>query len=612
MKLPFCNNHFFGRIVFLLLLCSFPYGMFSQTQVDSESAKSYILSCQKPNGAFGPKDMEYTDVAWTYPAVHALNLLGVKVPSPDSCYINGGKSFMEKAGWKNGPWYWSLHQKANLYELLGKSGSLEGKFPEGISLSLNFQSRRNYLEPRRYAEGMFFDMASMWHLTDAIYILKGSVKNQKEITDYIVSRQTPSGGFDDMLGNRKIPIDEKAHIIVTYNAVMTLNAMNYTFPEKEKIIDWVQSCQSPGGGFRWNPDNESNSNQPDVWYTWAAIKMLKLLGDSLQDQKTSLNWLNSLQNADGGFGDRPGWNSRLYSTYYSIDAIEMLTGNVNAGITDKKMEIKAKEIPEGYSIFQAQHKTPAGGTEMVDAIAAMKLNFIGVKTTEKEVIQSEGMSETVKKARRYADEKGYPLEIVDCPENYAHRLVWFSGMNGDHVSNLPIPPDLTEVEKENYLQLYNEGLKRHPWNEFKEKVIEPALKLNTLFYPELDFTMMNAYMVYDEGLDGHTGYNAVPAAHFNNIDWVRHFPYKERWLGQLPMIADGDAHGDIEKWKPNLEMFRNVFIAKSYKFKDYIDASLNGRTVCVIKMPESNEVRYYGSDEAVNYLKNHLNEWKWW
>jgi len=271
------------------------------------------------------------------------------------------------------------------------------------------------------------------------------------------------------------------------------------------------------------------------------------------------------------------------------------------------------KIPEGvYSIFQAQHKTPSGGPEMVDAIAAMKFNFIGVKTSEKEVIESNGMSEVVRKAREYAKGKGYPLEIVDCPENYAHRLQWFGGMSGDHCSNLLVPPEIAEKDREIYLLAYNEGLKRHPWNEFKNNVIQPMQEMGTLFYPELDFTMMNAYMVYDDGLDGQLGYNAVPAAHFNNIDWVRHFPYKERWIGHLPMIADGDAHGDIEKWTPNLSMFRNVFIAKTYHFSDYIDASVNRRSVCVIRMPDSNEIRYYGSTEAVEYLKIHIDEWKWW
>jgi hypothetical protein len=175
-----------------------------------------------------------------------------------------------------------------------------------------------------------------------------------------------------------------------------------------------------------------------------------------------------------------------------------------------------------------------------------------------------------------------------------------------------LPPSLSEKEWESYLSVYNEGLKGDSWEVFKEKVIRPMLDIGTLFYPELDYTMVNAYMVYDDGLDGKPGYNAVPAAHFGNIDWIRHFPYKERWLGKLPMIADGDAHGDIYKWRPNLDSYRNVFIAGGYNYSDYIDASLNNRSVCVIRMPETKEVRYYGSTEAVEYLKIHFDEWVWW
>ena len=32
--------------------------------VDAESVVKYVESCRKPNGAFGPKDQEYTDAAW--------------------------------------------------------------------------------------------------------------------------------------------------------------------------------------------------------------------------------------------------------------------------------------------------------------------------------------------------------------------------------------------------------------------------------------------------------------------------------------------------------------------------------------------------------------------
>lgn len=581
--------------------------------VHAESAVKYLLSCQKPNGAFGPTDKEYTDVAWTYPAVHALKLLGEEIQHPDSCWKNGGKSVMEIEALKNGPWYWSLHQKVNLHKLLKIDGPLEETFPKDISLQLHFKNRKTYLEPRHYDDGEFFNMASLWNVVEAIYLMNGKVENAEEIKDYIVKRQAENGGFDDMLGDINQPDKTKTHIIVTHDAVMTLTTLGFDIPNKKQLINWLQSCQTTDGGFCWSPDNNSFSNQADVWYTFAAIRLLNLLGEKPKDTGACLNWLNSLQNSDGGFGDQPGWNSRIYSTYYAVHAIQIITGDVKNSIEKKTIPVSKKEIPEGvYSIFQAQHKTPSGGSEMVDSIAAMKFNFVAIKTTEKEVLTGNGTSEVVTKARQYAKLQGYKLEIVDCPENYAHRLVWFSGMNGDHCSNMLIPTDLTKKQSRIYRALYNEGLKRYNWEEFKAKVIKPAKELGTLFYPELDFTMMNAYMVYDDGLDGNLGYNAVPAAHFNNIDWVRHFPYKERWVGQLPMIADGDAHGNFVKWKANLEMFRNVFLAKDYRLKDYIDASLNGRSVCVIKMPDSDEVRYYGASETVEYLKKHLNEWKWW
>lgn len=582
--------------------------------LDAESVVKYILSCRKPNGAFGPAGQQYTDVAWTFPAAAALTILKSPVPSTDSCYHNGSRSWMEKASWKNGPWYWSLQQKARLYKLFGITGELEPEFPAEKSWTVQFKPRRGYLELRNYIHGDFFDMASLYSLAEAAVLTKGTVENPQTAGEYILIRQAENGAFEDMLGERSHPENRFTHLSVTHDAVMTLTMLGIPIPDTEKIIRWIRSCQTKEGGFRWSPDNPSQSNMADVWYTCIALETLKALGEQPENSGTCIEWLNSLQNSDGGFGDRPGWKSRLYSTYHALQALEILTGDARKGITEKNLpRDKTEEIPEGkYSIFQAHHKSPAGKEGMVDTVAGMKLNLIAVKVTEKEILAGDGMSETVHRARNYAEKKNYSLEIIDCPENYAHRLIWFNGQRGDHVSNMILPPHLSDEIRKKYLGLYQEGLKGLPWNDFREKVIKPALEIKTLFYPELDYTMLNAYMVYDEGLQGGTGYNAVPAAHFGNIDWVRHFPYKERWIGILPMIADGDAHGNIVKWRPNLDSYRNVFIAKSCRYDDYLEASFNGRSVCVIRMPETGEIRYYGAEYAVEYLKRHLDEWKWW
>lgn len=601
-----------GQVIILCLL--FLFSCKSQkVTVDAQSAQDYLLKLQKPNGGFGPEGFEYTDVAWTYPAAHALNLLNVNIPKADSAYINGHKSWIEKAPWRNGPWYWSLQQKANLYQLYSKNGDLEPGMTEKMELELRFDPRENYTEFRDYVDGKFHDIPSLWNLIDAIKILEGEIKNRDFIEEFVLKRKTDAGGFESLLGDRETPHSEKAHVIVTHDAVMIMNSLDIAIPDKEKIISWIQSLQTSEGGFRWNPKSESRSNKADVWYTWAAVKTLDVLGARPERVKDCMLWLNSLQNADGGFGDRPGWQSRIYSTYYAIHSMDILTENAEQGITEKSIEINNHDvIPEGeFSIFQAHHKSPEGGSEMVDIVADMGLNLIAVKTTEESLYASNGMSKSIQEAREYAAAQNYPLEVVEEPENYRHRLKWFSGLYGNHVSNYMIPPDITGDQWNTIKTAYEAGIKRLPWEEYKKEVIEPILAMGNLYYPELDYTRLNAYIVYDEGLNGGVGYNAVPAAHFGNYDWVRHFPYKERWLGQLPMIADGDAHGDIHEWKENLESYRNIFIAKDYTYASYIEASQNQRSVCVIKMP-SGEIRYYGSQAAIAYLKNHKQDWQWW
>lgn len=595
----------------LLPLCASAQGK----DVGANSAVDFLLSCQKSNGAFGPINKEYTDLAWTYPAVHALKLLQEPVPHKEASFDNGHQSWIEKQGWKNGPWYWSFYQKAHLYHLYSKKELFEDDVSFRQEWTLTYEPRKGYGEFRRYPEGEFFDMSSLWHMVGAIELLEGKVKNPGYVKEYIVKRQSKDGGFVDDVAVQPRPIADKAHIVITHDAVMTLQALGIPVPNTEACIEWIRSCQTPSGGFKWNPVSTAYSNKPDAWYTWVAVMALKELGSEPKDVKGCIKWLNSLQNADGGFGDRPGWNSRIYSTYYAVHALQALTGDAKKGISRKTPTNKEEIIPEDtYSIFQAHHKSPPGGKGMVDSVAAMKLNFIAVKSEEKEVVLSEGISGSVKAARAYVKKKGYPLEITESPENYSHKLHWINGQKADHVSNFMIPPDLSPEEGEIYETAFKAGQLGLDWTEFKEQVIKPiqSIRTGTLFYPELDYTMVNAYMVYDDGLDGNPGYNAVPGAHFGNIDWMRHFPYKERWEGVLPIIADGDAHGDMVKWRPNLEQYRNIFIAKSYFHPDYVDASLNGRSVCVIRMPATGELRYYGSKAAVVYLKKHLDEWLWW
>ena len=63
----------------------------------------------------------------------------------------------------------------------------------------------------------------------------------------------------------------------------------------------------------------------DVAYTWAAVRALHLLGRRAgRPRRVRRATCGRCWNADGGFGDRPGWASNPVATYYALDALAAL------------------------------------------------------------------------------------------------------------------------------------------------------------------------------------------------------------------------------------------------------------------------------------------------
>src|SRR5690606_23243656 len=91
---------------------------------------------------------------------------------------------------------------------------------------------------------------------------------------------------------------------------------------KEETGKWLQACQLVNGGFTHQPKPEIAPND-EVIYTWAAIKALKLLG-KLPANANVKDYLLSLKNCDGGFGNRPGLPSTPMATFYALDALNTL------------------------------------------------------------------------------------------------------------------------------------------------------------------------------------------------------------------------------------------------------------------------------------------------
>ncbi len=585
--------------------------------VDAQATIAYLLGCQKPNGAFGPYGHAHSDLAWNYPAVHALVLLGEPIPRPKECLVNGVWAAFREPDAHRTNLHWDLYQKVQLNLLLHEAAGLPiavfpGQRDDGRRLepgnrwTLKFQDRKGaYYGP--YGVGLFYDISTLWYTISALTGLDGTIANPELAQEFIVARQSASGGFVDAYRVDTPPDPAAAHLVITYHAVMALRALGVEVPRRDACVEFLQACQTPDGGFRWSPTHGAHSNRADVWYTWAAVRALDALNARPRDAAKCAAWINALQNPDGGFGDRPGWDSRIYSTYYAVHALQILTGDARKAIAAKRVSRAIEEIPDGkYQIFQAHFKSAAdlagSQADMVDEVHKMGLHLIGAKT------------EDVAAARVHVAEKGYALEVLANPENYSHKLHWLGGDPADHVSNWLVPPRKTPDESQQWTQANAAGRSGLPWEAFKEQVIGPALKLGTVFYPELDFSMTNAYMVYDDGLDGQPGYNAFLAAlGWPAWDWVRQTPYRERWVGKLPALADGDAHGDLAKWRSRPEKQRVLYLAPSHELPHFLEACRNGRTVCVIRDPrEPQGAVFYGTQSAVAYVQRHRSEWQWW
>ena len=561
--------------------------------VDGKSTVAYLQAARKPNGAYGPHAQTYTDLYWNYAAVHALTLLGVELSDKSRIYENGNGGPMR-----------DKHVRAHLDNLL--AGLLDQKSWAGQSIEVN--------EPC---------LTDTWYTVSSIVSLGGKVANISEVVKTVADRQYRTGGFadvDDSEDFEKV-YEEDVHIIWTYYAVMTLAYTKQEFPNKQKIIEWIRACQTHSGGFKYNPGDRSPGNYADIWYTWAAVQALKALGSEPIDKPACIRWINSLQNADGGFADQPGWSSGLFSTYHAVHALEVLTGSALTGITTKEVPVpNSSPIPDGlYGIYHAHHKSPDGGSDMVDiAYKELKYNFLGIKAED-----ANGWIETytaayndIKVARDYAKTKGYKMEIVPIVEFHDQKITYPGGRVGDHIANYAFAPGLSADEIKAVDAANVAGKNALRWKDYQEQVIRPILKLGNLFYPEHSNGTQNekswlyAWYKYDDGVYGKNGYNAVHAAHQSGPDRVRLYPWRSKYIEELPFVADGDAHGNIHKWRKHLDQYRVLYLADSYDYSSYLKACESGMSVCVIRYDD--DVTYYGRPRVIEYLKDRRSDWQWW
>lgn len=429
---------------------------------------------------------------------------------------------------------------------------------------------------------------------------------------------------------------------------------------KNRTVQWLQKSQRSTGGFSHQPDPQIGTNE-EVAYTWAGIKALDLLGAEPLDRGGAILYLLSLQNRDGGFGNRPGLPSTPMASFYALDALYTLgafselqrnrtpgikkagsvlpgcknatdirnsdridsssasrtagqinvSGSINPDpkVAPDKAAPLRKEYSDGtvpdysdYNIYTVQFQAPGSGSPQEAVMLAERLNIHlwGAKNAEAAWIEA---------AQEIADEKNVPVHFFHSNEDYGKHLE-VEGMGSfNHLFDPFFPVERAYTSPRWSL--------RQPYYftlaEFQEEYAEPLLQDNGGLIWQVSNNEPLTRILLDESVNN-GGFSAISTIHFdqNFLFWLPHL-YQYRY--QLPFVALQDFHGtESWWWTDELMHYRNLYLARAPGYDAMMEAVRENRIVAVRHDALSgHRTRMLGGGPGVQTaIINRTEEWRWW
>ncbi|MFX0195630.1 MAG: prenyltransferase/squalene oxidase repeat-containing protein [Candidatus Hodarchaeota archaeon] len=565
--------------------------------VDNSTTISWIKSHQKKNGGYGRLDNFWSHGSWTYAAVHALTLLNKtrtdnRLTLPENTYDT--MIYVQSLGMGNGylvPYRTNFHAFENIYtlNLLGyESFNKQSIVQKLFQANLTLLADTDWYD--RSIEEIYYTVAALKLLGVADRANLGDIVG---LVNWLKSFQNSDGGWDN-IGSDNDPdnLDGTSYVTFTLYAAMTLSYLNVTIPNNDTLVKFIQSCQNSDGGFGNRPDGLGSIS--DVYYTFTAIQTLAIFDKQPIDVNGAIRWLNRLQNYDGGFGDKPQWNSRLYSTYYAIHSLIMLKGTIYEKI---RQPPKSYPIPTTHHVFsygmEVSGYSEQFSSESVSIANDLGLDLIGIKTRYK--LQST-------RANEFAEYYNLSTRTVLNPEFHGEKI----DVNGlgrfSHVADILYPPDGDSGGVGGTME----------WQDYKNR-IKRGHEAGALYFIG-SHTRDFDYLIIDDSLESHSGYDIITGGSSHG-EAVRQFPWFERWIGKLPMVANSDAHQEFWNTRKQFKTVRTLFIAPNSTWEGFKEAVFKNRVVVSFKTADTtgfDDVVLYGATEAINHLLDHGNEWIWW
>src|SRR5699024_10567407 len=319
------------------------------------------------------------------------------------------------------------------------------------------------------------------------------------------------------------------NILNTYWSLYALHVLGKNNTLKKETIHWLQSCQLKNGGFTHQPNPVIGAND-EVAYTWAAVKALQLLSAKPENEKACIQYLLSLRNADGGFGNRPDLPSTPMSTYYAIDALKTLNA---FSYLEKSKEIKQNKNKEedfsGLKIYTVQFEARGFGSPC-DAVMLADSLHIDVSACKN------GAARWISRAQESADQEDVPVIFFNSDDPYG-KFIHVKGMGSfGHILHFMAPGEAT---------LPDIGLDPS-WQEYHKNYVQPLLKDGGALLLQISNNEPLARILLDESIKN-GGYAAISTIHFSQ-NFLFFLPYLYQYRYQLPFVALEDPHGKESWW----------------------------------------------------------------
>jgi len=413
--------------------------------------------------------------------------------------------------------------------------------------------------------------------------------------EYLEARRRPNGSFN----NTPTADGGDGHVMNTWWAIQALAALGRPEEKREEIVGWVRSCQTPGGGFTWQP-KPSFAGVEDVTYTWAAVRILKHLDAAPADRETCIKDLLSLRNTDGGFGPRPGWPSNPEATYRALDAMQALGALDQLASVPVSRSQRSRELPKNLKVFTIQIEAHGNGScaEAVELARSLRIDLWGAKNAP---------AGWIAKAQSIAGQRKVPVRFFVANEEYGTFVDVPGQGTYSHTSDIIAPAGVD-------FGASLAGKEAVSWEEFRQRRLTPLNKAGGRLVWQFGENEELTRLYFDDSLQ-RGGYAAISTFHFGNPDFTNSEPFLKHYWQQIPFIGLQDAHGaESWWWGDQLTGFRTLFLATEPTWEGWLTALKNNWVVAVRHDQVSGGETWMhgGPPEVLDFVRRRERQWRWW